>query len=235
MLNPFFLFLQLMLKIIRDNSVFFCCFFLFFIFGIVLFFSIEKGDAILFFGENRNPVLDTFFIYWTKLGEEYLYVLAFIIFLFVKMRYSLLVLVTAFFVLIVSGTLKLLFAHDRPKIWFMKMKRIEEVNFVEGINVLVGPTSFPSGHAMSAFALYSVVAFFLIKKKMVAVLLFVTALLIAVSRVYLVHHFFEDVLVGSTIGIFIAMLVYYLQGLKTFPARHWLDEPLLGKKKTPRA
>jgi len=223
-----------MLKIIRDNSIFFSFFFLLLLIGIVLFFSIEKGDAILFLGENRNPVLDTFFIYWTKLGEEYMYILAFVIFLFVKARYALMIPVTALFVLVVSGILKLLFAHDRPKIWFMKMKRLEEVNFVEGINVLVGPTSFPSGHAMSAFALYSLIAFFLIKKKMVAILLFVTALLIATSRVYLVHHFFEDVLVGSTIGIFIAMVVFYLQNLKSFPSGHWLDEPFFGKKKTPR-
>ena len=136
--------------------------------------------------------------------------------------------------MIVSAITKGYFAMDRPKIWFMKMKRIEEVNFVEGINVLVGPTSFPSGHAMSAFALYSLIAFFLLKKKMVAVLFFVIALFIAISRVYLVHHFFEDILVGSTIGVSLAMLIYYLQSLKTFPPGHWMDEPFFGKRKTPR-
>ena len=220
-----------MLKIIRNNAVFFSCFFLTLIFGIVLFFSIEQGDGVLFFSERRTSFLDTLFIYWTKLGEEYMYILGFIIFLFIKMRYAILIPLTGFCVVLVSGVLKALFAHDRPKIWFMKMKRLEEVDFVEGINVLVGPTSFPSGHAMSAFALYSLIAFFLLQKKITAFTLFVIALLIAVSRVYLVHHFFQDVLVGSTIGVFLSMTIYYLQSLKPHKAGHWLDEPFLGSRR----
>jgi len=223
-----------MLKIIRDNSVFFTCFFLFLLIGIVLFFSIEKGDVILFFGENRTPFLDTFFIWWTKLGEEYIYILAFVVFLFIKVRYAILIPFTGFCVVVVSGILKIWFSHDRPKIWFMKMQRLEEINFVEGINVLVGPTSFPSGHAMSAFALYSIITFFLLRKKIIALLFFVTALLIALSRVYLVHHFFEDIFVGSTIGIFLAMIIFYLQNLKPHQSGHWLDKPFFGKEKLPR-
>jgi len=224
-----------MLKIIRENSIYFILSFLFLIIGIVLFYSIEKGDVILFFGEIRTPFLDTFFIWWTKLGEEYMYILAFVLFLFVKVRYAILIPFTGLLVVIVSAITKGYFSMDRPKIWFMKMKRLEEINFVEGINVLVGPTSFPSGHAMSAFALYSLIAFLLIQKKMAAVLLFVTALLIAMSRVYLVHHFFEDVLVGSTIGIFLSMTIYYLQRKKIEQPGYWLDEPFFGKNRTPNA
>ena len=227
--------LHSMLKIIRENTAYFICFLLFFIIGTILFFSIEKGDAILFFSERRTPFFDIFFIWWTKLGEEYMYILGFIIFLFVRVRYAILIPLTGVIVLIVSVASKSYFALDRPKIWFMKMKRLEEINFVEGINVLVGPTSFPSGHAMSAFALYGLIAFFLIKKKMIAVLIFVTALLISVSRVYLVHHFFEDIFVGSSTGLLIAMLVYYLQSLKPIQAGHWLDEPFFGKKRILRA
>jgi len=224
-----------MLKIIRNNAVFFTCFFLTLILGIVLFFSIEQGDGVLFFGDRRTIFLDNLFIYWTKLGEEYMYILALIFFLFIRVRYAMLIPLTGFLVVLVSGVLKAFFAHDRPKIWFMKMKRLEEVDFVEGINVLVGATSFPSGHAMSAFALYSLIAFFLLQKKIAAFILFVIALLIAVSRVYLVHHFFQDVLVGSTIGVLLSMTIYYLQNLKPLRAGHWMDEPFFGKKKTPRA
>jgi undecaprenyl-diphosphatase len=75
-----------------------------------------------------------------------------------------------------------------------------------GLDALVGvpgSASFPSGHAMTAFATAGAVAVLAprLRWPMVAV-----AAVIAFSRVYLGVHFWLDVLVGSALGLAVALL-----------------------------
>ena len=67
--------------------------------------------------------------------------------------------------------------------------------------------SFPSGHTISAFGLFCMMAFFL-KKHYLKLLVMVVAVLVAYSRVYLMQHFYVDVYVGSMIGVAMAMATY---------------------------
>jgi membrane-associated phospholipid phosphatase len=67
--------------------------------------------------------------------------------------------------------------------------------------------SFPSGHATSIFALCTFLAF-LNQKWWQQILLFLVAPTIALTRVYLSQHFFEDVLIGSFIGFFTARYIF---------------------------
>ncbi len=61
--------------------------------------------------------------------------------------------------------------------------------------------SFPSGHTCAGFALFSFLAFLLPPRhKSWGIPLFIVALLIAYSRIYLAAHFFLDVYVGSILG-----------------------------------
>jgi len=69
--------------------------------------------------------------------------------------------------------------------------------------------SFPSGHTCAGFALCSFLAFLLPPPyRKWGIFLFVVALLIGYSRIYLAAHFFLDVYVGSILGTLftIAML-----------------------------
>ena len=76
--------------------------------------------------------------------------------------------------------------------------------------------SFPSGHATAVFALGTFLAFYF-KKWWQQVGLFFGVVVVAFTRVYLSQHFFEDIIIGSFIGFFVAKYV-----------TQWL-EPYLGK------
>ena len=76
-----------------------------------------------------------------------------------------------------------------------------------GFEALVGvpgSPSFPSGHAMSAFAAAAAVAVLAPRLRVPVLAL---AAVIAFSRVYLGVHFWLDILVGSVLGAAIGMLV----------------------------
>ena len=81
---------------------------------------------------------------------------------------------------------------------------------LKSVRTMIAPpfgSSFPSGHAASSFAAASMLWFFNMPFRHLALVL---ALLIAVSRVYLMVHFPSDVLVGVVSGIVISYLTYLL-------------------------
>lgn len=68
--------------------------------------------------------------------------------------------------------------------------------------------SFPSGHTCAGFALMSFLAFLLPPKyRGWGIFLFIVALLIGYSRMYLAAHFFLDVYVGSILGTVFTMII----------------------------
>ena len=126
-----------MKKIFQDNITYIICCGLFFLFGGVLLVFIEKPDVIFFFSERRTPFLDVFFTYFTKMGEEIMYLVFLISFLFVKVRYAILIPLIGIVVSILSYLTKSFFAHDRPLMFLETMDMVDQVNFVEGIKLLV--------------------------------------------------------------------------------------------------
>lgn len=75
--------------------------------------------------------------------------------------------------------------------------------------------SFPSGHTTGAFCFFTFLSFVLpAKYRVVGLVFFLCALLVAYSRIYLAVHFFADVYVGSIIGtslvtLFFAIMNHY--------------------------
>ncbi len=77
---------------------------------------------------------------------------------------------------------------------------------------------FPSNHSASAFAAATALLVTL-KKKRWAILGYILATAIALSRLYVFVHFPSDVLVGAIVGSLIALLVCFLMkktGFKEF-------------------
>ncbi len=222
-----------MKNLLSSNSYFLVACLLFFIFGGVLLFQIEKPDSLIFFSERRTDFLDFFFSYTTKMGEELMYLFFLIVLLFVKIRYAILIPITGLLVSGISHLLKSFFKHDRPLMFLRKLRIEEQINYVEGIELYVGPTSFPSGHTMSAFALYGIVAMVIsiYGSRVWGILLFVIALLIGVSRIYLVQHFFQDVYLGAWIGVILAILIFWFQGKILQEESHWVNRSIIGKGK----
>jgi len=222
-----------MLKIFKDNLFFFIPFLIFITIGFILLFTTQQGVAILFFSDNRTVFGDLFFKIGTKLGEDFAYAFFIILFLFIRFRYAILVLLTGSVVTIVSYILKEFFRHPRPKTFFSEKALLDEINVVDGISLLSVYTSFPSGHTMSAFALYGIVAF-IFPKKHIGLLMISLAIVIGISRIYLVQHFTKDVIFGAILGVLIAMALFYANSLLKTDARQWFDQsiPNLRRKNT---
>jgi membrane-associated phospholipid phosphatase len=171
----------------------------------------NKGDVILLFAENRSAFKNTFFLYCTYIGEGYVYVFATIMLLFSGYSRSFAICVNAVLVLVISQGLKIFFAHERPVRYFSNLLEEPDLpNYIPNVHLLNGwTTSFPSGHTTSAFAFYSLLAFF-IPNKWIKMLCLVCATLVGVSRMYLVQHFLKDVTTGMLTGFLIALVVYWV-------------------------
>jgi undecaprenyl-diphosphatase len=89
---------------------------------------------------------------------------------------------------------------------------------IEAMVSLPASTSFPSGHAATAFAAATAVG--MLHPRLRAPLL-VTAGMVALSRVYLGVHFWSDVLVGSLLGVAIGLVVarFFQPGPRERPER----------------
>jgi membrane-associated phospholipid phosphatase len=139
------------------------------------------------------------------------YVFATIMLLFSGYSRSFAIGVNAVFVLVISQCLKIFFAHERPVRYFSNLLEEPDLpNYVPNVHLLNGwTTSFPSGHTTSAFAFYSLLAFF-IPNKWIKMLCLVCAALVGISRMYLVQHFLKDVTTGMLTGFLIALVVYWM-------------------------
>ena len=82
--------------------------------------------------------------------------------------------------------------------------------------------SFPSGHSMFAFGAATII--FLYNKK-IGIFVYLLAAMIAFSRLYLYMHFPTDVLIGSGMGILLAVFSCKIE-------KHLLVKPAISKLKT---
>ncbi len=184
---------------------------------------LNQGDLLLYFSENRTPFWDIFFRNGTKLGEEWTYIGFLIFFLFIRFRYAVLIPITGIIVTIISFLSKSFFLHPRPSLYYKDLGTLGDINLVEGVYLVKGLSSFPSGHTMSAFAIFTLVALLLKQKKGVALLLFAMAIIVGLSRIYLVQHFLEDVYLGGVMGFLIAVFIYEIQRRFPMDTSRWID------------
>lgn len=215
-----------MKRLWTSNRLFARLFIFFTIIGATLSLLINKGEAILFLNNYHSFWGDLFFKYATKLGEEPLYIFGIILFLFVKLRHAVLIPLTGVVVLLSSYYLKSYFAVFRPATFFKDTEYYNLIHWIEGVDLYVEANSFPSGHTMSAFALYGLMAFLLPFKNWMAGLFFSIASIVGLSRVYLVQHFFVDVYAGMIIGILIAVTMWWIQDRIFSENECWWNQPI---------
>lgn len=172
---------------------------------------VEKGDAVLFFSNHRQAWANTLFPILTKLAEPPGYALAFILLLFLRFRFAFSLLLVALAGLVFSFGLKNYFAQPRPWAYFSQLQKTELLVLVPDIELhTAADTSFPSGHSLSAFALFTVVAL-AVRPLWLKLLCLLAAASVALSRMYLVQHFLEDVCVGALLGSAIGYGIFIFQ------------------------
>jgi len=214
------------------NKIYLFCSGLFILIAMVCYGLGEHGDGIIWLSERRTSFLNSFFFYVTRIGEEWTYVLLLVILLFYKFKEALMVLVLAILVPLFSLSLKGLFAQPRPKRYFTDIGLFDGINLVENIELYTAYTSFPSGHTMSAFAVLGFASFVFRKYKLAGAVLGFLAIMVALSRVYLVQHFLIDVAAGAAVGCFISIIVSWLSLRFESRKEPWLQKNIFTVKKT---
>jgi membrane-associated phospholipid phosphatase len=206
------------MKFLKDNRLFFSLFLFWEIFLLFFIWIFPKGQEFLMLQEIQNEVLDSFFKMITFLGDWPAYLLA-LFYLYPKFKIKGLLIVCSLSILVpISSHLsKTYFKHPRPSLFFKNKSEFKDVHKIEGVKLHEGFTSFPSGHTLSAFSVLSLLAFYTKKKWMTTLLFLMVAIFVGISRVYLLQHFVEDIMMGAFLGVFLAFLIYYFANFNKEP------------------
>ena len=196
-----------MKRTLAKNKSFLLPLALFMLLGGILILLQPKATTHLFINQLHNSFFDAVFPYITLLGDGVMLLIVVLIFLFISYRYTLLILSAyAFSSLITQGLKHFLFQNAlRPKAFF---DGIATLHFVPNV-AIHSFHSFPSGHATSSFALFFCLAM-LVKNNAIKFLLFLMALVVSFSRVYLSQHFFNDIYAGSLIGVGVSFFCFHI-------------------------
>ncbi len=210
-----------MKKSIAENQWFYLPFLTIMIICTIVLLIFTKPEIHIFCNKYYSGFTDYFFSYITNLGDGIFLPLYVLIMLFISFRYSILLVM----VFLLSGLfvqlIKHLLFYDslRPLKYFESVCTLHVVNGVHPIYY----HSFPSGHSATAFCIF--LCFALVSKyNWVKFSLFVFALLIAYSRVYLSQHFLVDVVAGSWIGVLVTLFSYHWMNTLRYS---WLDKKLM--------
>ncbi len=195
-----------MRKLFSENKVFVIAYLILLILALALKLMYTKEELFLSVNLNHNSIADQFFKFLTHVGDGLMFIAIVLILLFVEYRKSIL----ALFIYLISSQvaqfLKRVVFEDvpRPKKYF---EGLQELHFIDGVQVH-NMVSFPSGHTTSAFALATFLTI-ISKNKNIGFLYLILATLIGYSRMYLAQHFYEDVMMGSIIGVLSAFITQY--------------------------
>lgn len=194
-----FNFITLITAIKNQTTFIYLTFFLLSLFLVVRF---NKFSLHTFLNNFNTSFFDIFFKYATYLGDGVIFGVLVILFFFIKKRMAL--------VFLIGGILTLLVTHFFKKIIFKGMPRPvaalgeESLHLVDGVKIAMA-NSFPSGHATTAFAVFTILCLYFAKCKS-QYLWISLAIVASLSRVYLSQHFLVDIFVGSFLGILIAFV-----------------------------
>lgn len=194
--------------------------FVFLIVGGAVLAIFPKGPLHLWINGWHSVYSDTFFAYYTCLGDGWAVVVLTVILLVVRFRTALIVAASNIVCSLVTQFLKHSVFPDalRPTAFF---GGTAQLHLVPGVDVY-SYNSFPSGHAAVAFATCLALAMS-VESRTVKAILFVIAFTVAFSRVYLSEHFFGDMYAGAPIGLAVTLVIAAVVGRSGGP---WLDRSL---------
>ena len=160
----------------------------------------------------RMPWLDTVMAAITHLGEETVFmVAALFVFWCVSKRHGYYLLAIGFAGTVLNQFLKLLFRIPRP--WVLD----SDFTIVESARAQATGYSFPSGHSQNAIGTFGGIARFT-RRKWVRAAAIVVAVLVPLSRLYLVVHTPLDVVVAAVIAVALVVDLYHL--MESSDSRH---------------
>jgi membrane-associated phospholipid phosphatase len=201
-----------MLKLIRANAEFFGGLAVYLLLGAILVLSQAKGEFELWVNRQHQPFFDTFFMYYTWVGDGWFYILVILGLLVWRNWQSALLGIICF---ALSGLAAQFLKHFiftdalRPKAFFGDSVAL---HFVKGIEIHTSQ-SFPSGHTTTAFSVFCLLSL-LSRDKQWSWLFLGLAILAGFSRVYLLQHFWLDTYFGAILGAGLTLLIYWIYSKK---------------------
>ncbi|MBL7809981.1 MAG: phosphatase PAP2 family protein [Saprospiraceae bacterium] len=206
------------MKYLWENKWFFVPVLIAFVIGGVLAFWVPYGEEIIFFNHLRIDPLNTIFRFITLGGEFWAYLLFGGVLIWIKPRFGLIVAIMGFLSLPIMYLLKDSIGVDRPIAYFEQRATLHEVVLVPEADMNRGKTSFPSGHSMAGFALFGLLSLMLPRKYQKWGLMWAfLAILVGVSRIFLVQHFLVDVIAGAWLGLMLCSFIW-------LAAERWLPK-----------
>lgn len=160
----------------------------------VFAFLLEKGREVVVLSANYSEKWNLFFSYVTQLAEWEGIVFFSAIILLMNKRHLLAFGISLLLETVIVQSTKFMLAQERPRAW----AQLNHIPLPIQASELLHH-SFPSGHTALVFCMaYCLVI--LINDWKWTVLLFVLALFVSFSRVYLMAHFVIDTGAGALIG-----------------------------------
>lgn len=209
-------YMQQLRKVIQANNVFYLSFALLWALGLIIQFSFPQFSISIFINSLHSSLADGFMMYTTYAGDGFFLVIIGVIIVLVNRKLWLVTLLCLLIPSLLTQVLKhSLFADShRPAVL---MANIPGLHFVDGV-FMNQYNSFPSGHTTAAFSLYTLLALLQRSAKTGWIWVCIAAM-VAISRVYLLQHFWADIMAGSILAVLLVTIIYTF-----FAANLHLDE-----------
>ena len=154
----------------------------------------------------RSPFLDHLMVWFTHVGDGLFMCLAFIVFLFIRIKTAIILIVSF---LVASGITQLLkhtFFSEYKRPYFY-LKNDDSFRVISDFTYHT-EHSFPSGHATTCFVLFTILSFHYQKQYLLQIAFIIAAIFFAYTRVYLSQHFLQDIVAGSVIGVIVSLFFW---------------------------
>lgn len=227
--DPFYILpklLRLLKNSLRLNRVFFITYLSVLILVGILQLIYTPETLIRWVNARNNAEADVFFANVTNLGDGAFMVIVALVLLIRSYRFALMGVVS----FVVTGLLTVFLKQVVFPTSLRPLKYFEhsswQYHLIKGLDIH-SYNSFPSGHSMTAFAVFTLLAL-LDERKNRGWFLALLAMITAYSRVYLFQHFVADVWVGSLLGVAISTAtVLTLSRLWEKNPKQWHDKGLM--------
>lgn len=185
-----------------------------------------KGAIHIAINAQNNSLLD-WIMPWVTLGADgWTIVVACLLMFAWNRRAAIFISLACLLPSAVTWLLKMTIYNGEPRpAWYFSNTEKFQLHYVfpEGQNLMYD--SFPSGHTTVAFAFFFAIAICLRHRKF-AILLFLAALSVGYSRIYLSQHFLLDVYFGSVIGTVVTLIIF-----AEAHRRNWITIPVPARDK----
>ncbi len=207
-----------MIELLRQNRFFFIPYALLFLGVGVLQLIFSQEELIRWVNAHNTAEADFFFQNATYLGDGAFFVFLIIVLFISSKRHGLLALASFTVSSLTSIFLKQVVFTGRPRPAMVFADSKWAYHVIKGLDIYT-INSFPSGHTISAFAVFTLLAL-LDERKGRGWALLIPAVLVGYSRVYLFQHFAVDVFAGSLIGTVSAVACFRFQATRFQVLRH---------------